>query len=114
MKLRHILDLAVLFIIGLFMISRLGGIGKLIGFLFIATGVIFLLLLLKDAGVIKKHQKKQEDEIDERDAEIIRHAEEIEKLEKYDVDSGLDYCAHCGNYSVKDGRCEVCGEKVTE
>ncbi len=59
-------------------------------------------------------EPEEEEEYDERDAEIIRQAEEIEKLEKYDVDSGLGYCPHCGNYAVTDGRCEVCGEKVTE
>ncbi len=117
MSFRNILNLAVFFIVGLFMFIKLGGPGRIIGLLFIAVGIVFLILFLKDEGVLKKHQKKseeQEDEIDERDAEIIRQAEEIEKLEKYDVDSGLEYCAHCGNYSVKEGRCEVCGEKVTE
>ena len=56
-------------------------------------------------------EPEEEEEYDERDAAIIKYEEELEKLEKYDVDSGLDYCAACGNYSVKDGRCEVCGEK---
>ena len=59
-------------------------------------------------------EPEEEEEYDEIDAEIIRQAEEIEKLEKYDVDSGKGYCPHCGNYSVTEGRCEVCGEKVTE
>ncbi len=117
MRFRDFSSLIVLLVIGIFFISRLGEIGKIIGFLFVAAGIVFLILFLKGEGVLKKHQKKseeQEDEIDERDAEIIRQAEEIEKLEKYDIDSGLEYCAHCGNYSVKEGRCEVCGEKVTE
>lgn len=115
MRMRNIIDLAVLFIIGIFMSAKLGGIGRIIGFLFVAAGVIWLIILLKDSGIIKKQSKEpKKDEIDERDAEIIRHAEETEKLEKYDADSGKGYCHHCGNYAVTDGRCEVCGEKIVE
>ncbi len=115
MRFRDISSIAVFFIIGIFMVAKLGGQGRIIGLLFIATGVVFLIITLKENGIIKKRVKESdEDEIDERDAEIIRQAEEIEKLEEYDVDSGLEYCACCGNYSVKDGRCESCGEKVTE
>lgn len=115
MRTRNIIDLAVLFIIGFFMFSKLSGIGRIIGFLFVSAGVILLIVLLKDRGIIRKRSKEsKEDEIDERDVEIIRQAEKIENLEKYDVDSGKGYCPHCGNYAVTDSRCEVCGEKVTE
>ena len=115
MRFRNILDCAVFFILGFFMLVKFRGTGRIIGLLIIAVGVVLLIIMLKDSGSIKKRIKKSEkDEIDKRDAERIRRAEEIEKLEKYDVDSGLDYCAHCGNYSAKDGICEVCGEKVTE
>lgn len=51
---------------------------------------------------------------DEEYAEYLEYAQEIEEIEEYDSDSGKDYCPHCGNYSVSDGICEICGEKVTE
>lgn len=111
MKFRDILNLVVLFVVGLFAVIKLGGIGRIIGLALIATGLVWLIITLVHNGVIKlpgKKSKKDETE------EIIRHTQEIEKLEKYDVDSGLGYCAHCGSYSVKDGVCEVCGEKETE
>lgn len=60
-------------------------------------------------------EPEEEEEYDERDAEIIRQAEEFGALEEYDADSGKGYCPHCGNYGVNSDKiCESCGEKVTE
>ncbi len=56
----------------------------------------------------------EDDEDEEEYAEYLEYAQEIEEIEAYDSDSGKDYCPHCGNYSVTDGVCEICGEKVTE
>ncbi len=60
-------------------------------------------------------EPEEEEEFDERDAEIIRHAEEIEALEIYDADSGKGYCSFCGNYAVNSEKiCESCGEKAID
>lgn len=54
-------------------------------------------------------------EEDEEDEEYLKYAEEIESLEKFDADSGKEYCPHCGNYSVNSDKiCESCGERVIE
>lgn len=104
MKLRNILDVAVFCIIGIFLIIKLKNF--VIGFLFIAAGVILTLFLLKDKGFLKSPREKR------KEKEAAEKREEVKKLQKYDVDSGLEYCSLCGNYSVKEGRCESCGEKV--
>lgn len=99
-----ILDIAVLCIIGLFLIIKLDNFA--IGFLFIAAGVILTLILLKDKGLLKSPREKR------KEKEAAEKREKVKELQKYDVDSGLEYCSLCGNYSVKEGRCESCGEKV--
>ena len=116
MKRSNILEVAVLFVLGIFMIIKLGRIAKIIGALFVAAGVVWLIFILKENGIIKERTKKSdENEIDERDAEIIKHAEEMEALEEFDADSGKGYCPHCGNYAVNSEKiCESCGEKVNE
>ncbi|MGN0547203.1 MAG: hypothetical protein ACI4I3_07705 [Acutalibacteraceae bacterium] len=118
LSMRDLWNFPILLIFGIVLLVVLPSKGKLVGLLFIAAGIFFLILLLKEKGVIKKRPKKSErnDEsgIDERDALIIKHGEEIEELEEYDNDSGKEYCPHCGNYAVSGNRCEACGEKVTE
>ena len=99
-----ILDIAVLCIIGVFLIIKLDNFA--IGFLFIAAGVILTLILLKDKGLLKSPREKR------KEKEAAEKREKVKELQKYDVDSGLEYCSLCGNYSVKEGRCESCGEKV--
>ena len=99
---------------GICILVRFGGPAKIFGLVLIVVSAIFLIVLLKDNEFIKKHIKKSKKEKSKETSEIIRRKEETKELEKYDVDSGLEYCACCGNYSVKKGRCEVCGEKVTE
>lgn len=99
-----ILDIAVLCIIGLFLIIKLDNFA--IGFLFIAASVILTLILLKDKGLLKSPREKR------KEKEAAEKREKVKELQKYDVDSGLEYCSLCGNYSVKEGRCESCGEKV--
>lgn len=99
-----ILDIAVLCIIGVFLIIKLDNFA--IGFLFIAAGVILTLILLKDKGLLKSPREKR------KEKEAAKKREKVKELQKYDVDSGLEYCSLCGNYSVKEGRCESCGEKV--
>ena len=108
MKTRNIIDLALLFILGIFMVVKLGRFGGIIGFLIIAADIIIILVLLKGEGVIKTRREKQ------KEKEAAEERKKVKELRKYDEDSGLGYCSHCGNYSVKDNRCEVCGEKVTE
>lgn len=98
-----ILDIAVLCIIGVFLIIKLDNFA--IGFLFIAASVILTLILLKDKGLLKSPREKRAEK------EAAEKREKVKKLQKYDVDSGLEYCSLCGNYSVKEGRCESCGEK---
>ena len=118
MGFKYILNFISFLVLGIFLFTFFSTQAKLIGLLFIAVGIFFLILFLKEKGVIKKRPKKSEindeSEIDERDALIIKHGEEIEELEEYDTDSGKEYCPHCGNYAVSGGRCEACGEKVTE
>ena len=99
-----ILDIAVLCMIGLFLIIKLDNFA--IGFLFIAASVILTLILLKDKGLLKSPREKR------KEKEAAEKREKVKELQKYDVDSGLEYCSLCGNYSVKEGRCESCGEKV--
>ncbi len=99
-----ILDIAVLCIIGVFLIIKLDNFA--IGFLFIAAGVILTLILLKDKGLLKSPREKR------KEKEAAEKRKKVKELQKYDVDSGLEYCSLCGNYSVKEGRCESCGEKV--
>ena len=79
MRFRDISSLTVLFIIAIFMIAKLGRTGRIIGLVLIAMCVVLLLVTLMDNGIIKKHVKKSEKT---RDAERIRRAKEIEKLEK--------------------------------
>lgn len=117
-SMKDLRNFPTLLIFGIVLLVVLPAKGKLIGLLLIAVGILFLILFLKEKGVIKKRPKKSERNeeygIDERDALIIKHGEEIEELEEYDIDSGKEYCPNCGNYAVSGGRCEACGEKVTE
>ena len=106
MKLRNILDIAVLCIIGIFLIVKLDNF--VIGFLFIVAGVILTSFILKDKGFLKSPSQKREEQ------KAAEKREKVKVLQKYDVDSGLEYCSLCGNYSVKEGRCDSCGEKVNE
>ena len=99
-----ILDIAVLCIIGLFLIIKLDNFA--IGFLFIAASVILTLILLKDKGLLKSPREKR------KEKEAAEKREKVKELQKYDVDSGLEYCSLCGNYSVKEGRCESCGREL--
>lgn len=90
----------------------------IMGIACIAAAVFMIAVEIRDIKVRKLYEQDPE-EYERRyggddEEELTEEEKELEKIEKYDVDSGLEYCAHCGNYSVKDGRCEVCGEKVTE
>ena len=118
MGFKNILNSLFFLVPGIFLLKFSALPAKLIGLLLIAVGILFLILFLKEKGVNKKRPKKSERNeeagIDERDALIIKHGEEIEELEEYDIDSGKEYCPNCGNYAVSGGRCEACGEKVTE
>ncbi len=69
---------------------------------------------LDDMPVETKDIEIAEEEDEEEYAEYLEYAQEIEELEEYDSDSDKGYCPYCGNYSVSDGKCEMCGEKVTE
>lgn len=104
MRLRNIIDLVLFYIGGIFIAVKFGGFVRVIGFLLIAVGVILTLFLLKDKGLLKSPRKKREEK------EAAEKREKVKKLQKYDVDSGLEYCSLCGNYSVKEGRCEICDD----
>ena len=69
---------------------------------------------LDDMPIDTEDSELDDEDDDEEYAEYLEYAQEIEELEEYDSDSGKGYCPHCGNYSVSDGSCEICGEKVTE
>lgn len=110
MRFRDIFDIILLFVAGLFAVIRFGRMGKIMGLALIAAALVWLVISLIHSGVIKPRSKKSKKDEEEK----IRRIREKEKLEKYDIDSGLGYCAYCGSYSVKDGVCELCGEKETE
>lgn len=64
---------------------------------------------------VETDESEISDEDDEEEyAEYLEYTQEIEEIEEYDSDSGKGYCPYCGNYSVSDGKCEICREKVTE
>lgn len=69
---------------------------------------------LADMPVETDDSETVDDDDEEEYAEYLEYAQEIEEIEEFDSDSGKDYCPYCGNYSVSDGKCESCGEKVTE
>lgn len=87
------------------------------GGLCIAAAVFMIAMEIKDMRLRKLYENDPE-EYERRyggdEEELTEEEKELEQIEKYDVDSGKGYCPHCGNYSVTEGRCEVCGEKVTE
>ncbi len=58
MKFRDILNLIVLFVVGLFAVVKLGGVGRIIGLALIATGLVWLIITLIHSGVIRPRSKK--------------------------------------------------------
>ena len=90
----------------------------IIGVVCIAAALFMIAMEIKDMRIRKLYEEDPEEYErrygEDEDEELTEDEKELEQIEKYDIDSGLDYCAACGNYSVKDGRCEVCGEKMTE
>ena len=88
------------------------------GVLFIAAAVFMAAMEIKDMKIRKLYENDPEEYErrygDDEDEDLTAEEKELEQIKEYDVDSGKGYCPHCGNYSVADGRCEVCGEKVTE
>lgn len=88
------------------------------GALFIAAAVFMAAVEIKDMKIRKLYENDPEEYErrygDDEDEDLTEEEKELEQIKEYDVDSGKGYCPHCGNYSVAEGRCEVCGEKVTE
>lgn len=88
------------------------------GALFIAAAVFMAAMEIKDMKIRKLYENDPEEYErrygDDEDEDLTAEEKELEQIKGYDVDSGKGYCPHCGNYAVTDGRCEVCGEKVTE
>lgn len=87
------------------------------GGLCIAAALFMVAVEIKDMRLRKLYENDPEEyerRYGDDEEEQSEEEKELEQIEEYDEDSGLGYCSHCGNYSVKDNRCEVCGEKVTE
>ena len=87
----------------------------IIGCVCIAAAAFMIAMEIRDMKIRKLYENDPEEyerRYGDDEEELTEEEKELEQLEKYDIDSGLDYCAHCGNYSVKEGRCEVCGEKA--
>lgn len=85
---------------------------SIFGFICIAAAVFMAVIEIKDRILRKRYEEDPEAyEMQFADEEEIEE-EPIEA--QYDVDSGKGYCPHCGNYSVSENKCEVCGKEVTE
>lgn len=89
------------------------------GGLCIAAAIFMVAVEIRDMKIRKLYENDPEEYErrygDDEPEELTEEEKELEQIESYDVDSGLDYCVHCGNYSVNSEKiCESCGEKAID
>lgn len=95
------------------------------GIVFVLASVFLVYQIVKERRLRKFYEdnpeeyeamiEKEEEEWEEKHPEAVAYEREMEELEEFDADSGMEYCPNCGNYAVNSEKiCESCGEKVNE
>ena len=95
------------------------------GIVFVLASVFLVYQIVKERRLRKFYEdnpeeyeamiEKEEEEWEEKHPEAVAYEREMEELEEFDADSGMEYCPNCGNYAVNSEKiCESCGEKVIE